>query len=123
MSSDIGKVGWIDMTVGNATEMRDFYATVVGLKPEDVDMGEYADYNMTMPNSGESVCGVCHSRGGNSDIPPGWLIYFVVADVEASKKNCLESGGKIVVEPRDLAGGRFCIIEDPNGAVAALYQP
>jgi hypothetical protein len=23
----------------------------------------------------------------------------------------------------DNAGGRFCVIEDPNGATAALYQP
>jgi hypothetical protein len=23
----------------------------------------------------------------------------------------------------DLAGGRFCVIEDPDGATAALYQP
>ena len=25
--------------------------------------------------------------------------------------------------PRGLAGGRFCVIEDPGGSVAALYQP
>ncbi len=59
MADDIGKIGWIDMTVENAEQLRDFYATVVGLKPEAVD----------------------------------------------------------------LSGRRFCVIEDPNGAVAALYQP
>ena len=32
-------------------------------------------------------------------------------------------GGRIVLAPRGLAGGRFCIIEDPSGATAALYQP
>lgn len=31
--------------------------------------------------------------------------------------------GKIVVEPGGLAGGRFCVIEDPGGSVAGLYQP
>lgn len=30
--------------------------------------------------------------------------------------------GKIVVEPRGLAGGLFCVIEHPSGANAALYQ-
>ena len=83
MADDIGKIGWIDMTVENATATRDFYATVVGLKPEDVDMGGYADYTMTMP----------------------------------------ANGGKLRFAPRGLAGGRFCVMEDPNGAVAALYQP
>ena len=33
------------------------------------------------------------------------------------------SGGCLVLAPRGLAGGRFCIIEDPSGATAALYQP
>ena len=123
MSKDVGKIGWIDMTVDNATEMRDFYAAVVGLKPEDVSMGDYSDYSMTMPASGEAVAGVCHARGSNADQPPGWLIYFVVEDVEASAAACTSNGGKVVVEPRDLAGGRFCVIADPNGATAALYQP
>jgi predicted enzyme related to lactoylglutathione lyase len=35
----------------------------------------------------------------------------------------IAKGGKVIGEPRRLAGGRFCVIEDPNGATAALYQP
>ncbi len=31
--------------------------------------------------------------------------------------------GKLIIEPRELAGGRFCVVEDPSGATAALYQP
>ena len=123
MTDDVGNIGWIDMTVANATEVRDFYAAVVGLKPENVSMGDYNDYNMTTPASGTPVCGVCHSEGSNADLPGGWLIYFVVADVEASAAACTANGGRIVVEPRGLAGGRFCVIEDPGGATAALYQP
>lgn len=123
MADDVGKVGWIDMTVENATDTRDFYATVVGLKPDDVDMGDYADYNMTMPSNGEAVAGICHSRGNNADLPPGWLIYFIVEDVAASAAACVANGGHLRVEPRDLGGAQFCVIEDPNGAVAALYQP
>jgi predicted enzyme related to lactoylglutathione lyase len=123
MANDIGKIGWIDMTVENATDVRDFYATVVGLQSEDTDMGGYADYTMMMPASGEAVAGICHARGSNADLPAGWLIYFVVEDVEASAAACVANGGKLRFEPRGLAGGQFCVIEDPNGAVAALYQP
>ncbi len=123
MSKDVGRIGWIDMTVDNASETRDFYAAVVGLIPEPVSMGEYYDYNMTTPGSGEPAAGICHARGGNAEIPGGWLIYFTVDDVDASARACVEQGGEIVVEPRGLAGGRFCVIRDPNGATAALYQP
>ena len=123
MSEQTGKIGWVDITVDDADGLRDFYADVVGLVPDPVSMGDYDDFNMTMPASGDAVCGICHARGGNSDLPGGWLIYFIVDDVEASAAACNARGGKIVVEPRGLAGGRFCVIEDPSGANAALYQP
>lgn len=123
MSKDIGRIGWIDMTVDNASDTRDFYAAVVGLVPEAVSMGDYDDYNMTMPGNGDPAAGICHARGDNADVPGGWLIYFTVDDVDASAAACADRGGEIVVEPRGLAGGRFCVIRDPNGACAALYTP
>ena len=125
MSSDstVGSIGWIDMSTADAGGVRDFYKAVVGWDTEDVDMGGYADYVMKAPDSGDGVAGVCHARGSNADLPPGWLIYITVADVEASATACREYGGKVLVEPRGLAGGRFCVVEDPGGSVAAIYQP
>ncbi len=122
MASNTGKVGWVDMTVENAEELRDFYSAVVGFKPENVDMGGYSDFNMTMPATGEPAAGICHARGSNAELPPGWLVYFIVDDIEASARACTEAGGKLLVEPRGAGGGRFCVIEDPAGAVAALFQ-
>lgn len=121
MATDIGRIGWVDITVNDADELRDFYRKVVGWDTQAVDMGGYSDYSMTA--DGEPVSGICHARGSNADLPGGWLVYITVADVEASAATCLENGGKVVVSPRGLAGGRFCVIEDPSGAVAALYQP
>ena len=123
MSDDIGKIGWIDMSTEDAANVRDFYKVVVGLDSEDVSMGDYADYNMKMPATGEAVAGICHARGSNAELPGGWLIYFTVADVEASAAACTANGGRLVIEPRGLAGGRFCVVEDPGGSFAALYQP
>lgn len=122
-NNDVGKIGWIDTTVDDASGLRDFYKTVVGWETEDVSMGEYSDYVMKMPASGDGVTGICHARGSNADLPKGWLIYIVVADVDVSAAEAKRSGGKILIEPRGLAGGRFCVIEDPSGAVAGLYQP
>lgn len=122
-SAEVGKIGWIDMTVDNASKVRDFYKAVVGWETDDVDMDGYSDYVMKMPASGEGVSGVCHARGSNADLPSGWLIYIVVADVEKSAAACGTNGGKVIVAPRGLAGGRFCVVEDPGGSIAALYQP
>jgi predicted enzyme related to lactoylglutathione lyase len=123
MSDNVGKIGWIDMTVDNASGLRDFYQEVVGWNVEDTSMGDYSDFTMLSPGDGDAIAGICHARGSNADLPGGWLIYITVADVETSAAACIDNGGKIVVEPRGLAGGRFCVIEDPDGATAALYQP
>lgn len=122
-ASQVGKIGWIDITVDDATGLRDFYKAVVGWQAEDVRMGEYSDFSMAMPATGEAVTGICHARGSNAELPGGWLIYIIVDDVKASAASCTAYGGKAIVAPRGLAGGQFCVIEDPSGATAALYQP
>jgi predicted enzyme related to lactoylglutathione lyase len=125
MTQDTPEVGapvWIDLTVPNAEEMRDFYTAVVGWAVGEVDMGGYADFSMVTPDRGTTVAGVCHARGVNADLPPVWLPYFTVADLDASVRQATERGGVIIVAPRSLGDGRFCVVKDPAGAVAALYE-
>ena len=122
-NAQIGKIGWIDMSVDDADGVRDFYKVVVGWGSEDVSMGDYADYSMTSPADGAAVSGICHARGSNADLPGGWLIYITVEDIEKSAAACEANGGKLIVPVKGLAGGRFCVIRDPSGSAAALYQP
>jgi predicted enzyme related to lactoylglutathione lyase len=121
MADMTGKISWVDMTVDDAEKLRDFYEAVAGWGHQEVSMGDYADYAMTTP-AGEAASGICHARGSNADLPAGWLIYITVDDVEASAAACEAHGGEVIVPIRGLAGGRFCVIRDPSGAVAALYQ-
>ena len=116
-----GNIEWIDLTVDDAESVRDFYAAVAGWRPEPVAMGEYSDYSMCGPD-GTPLAGVCHARGDNKGIPPQWLIYIPVADLDASMATCVDHGGRIVREPTPLMGGRMCVMADPAGAVAAYYQ-
>ncbi len=118
-----GTIAWIDLTVSNAEEIRDFYSQVVGWHPEPVDMGDFDDFNMCLAMNGKPAAGICHARGMNADLPPVWLIYLTVEDVDAGADLCVELGGKLIIQPRDLGGGRFCVIQDPAGAIAALYAP
>ncbi len=120
--NEIGKIGWIDITVDDAAGLRDFYKQVVGWKSEDVNMGDYSDYSMSTPGSAEVVTGICHARDSNAELKGGWLVYITVANIEESAAACKANGGKVLLEPRALAGGQFCVIEDPSGATAALYQ-
>lgn len=118
----IGSMGWLDLTVDDATGVRDFYKTVVGWTHGAVSMGDYDDFTMNQPADGKAICGVCHARGGNAELPTAWLAYFVVADLDASLQACLKGGGEIVAGPKSMGSDRYCVIRDPAGAVCALYQ-
>ena len=119
---NIGKIGWLDISVEDAPALRDFYTAVVGWTSDDISMGDYNDYSVSMPGNGEAVAGICHALGSNADMPRQWLIYIIVEDLETSVAACKDRGGKVVVAPRSAGGGQICVIEDPSGAIAGLYQ-
>ena len=122
MSSEPGTIGWMDLTVGAAVKVRDFYTQVVGWEHEPLDMGGYSDYSMGPPGR-NAVAGVCHARGVNAGLPPCWLIYINVADMDASVAAARRLGGKVLLSPRTMQGmGRFCVLEDPAGAAVALFE-
>ena len=116
-----GTVTWQDLTVEDAEKIRDFYQSVVGWRPEPVNVGGYSDFVMT--SEGSEVAGVCHARGANAALPPVWLIYITVDDLDHSIAECERLGGSVLTAPRSYGGGRYCVIKDPAGAVCALYQP
>ncbi len=121
---EVGTIGWIDLTVQNADTVRDFYKNVVGWVDEAVAMGEYNDYMMKTPVSGTAVSGVCYKQGVNKDLPSQWLIYITVENVDKSAAQVTALGGKLLVEPKSMGSyGRYCIFQDPAGAVAALFEP
>ena len=117
----LGTIGWTDLTVPNADEVRDFYAAVTGWMPQPLSMGEYNDYVMTTPG-GTGVAGVCHARGGNTGLPAQWLIYIIVEDLDESIRQCEAKGGKVIAGPKKMGPSTYCVIQDPAGAVAGLFS-
>src|SRR5262245_57321917 len=118
------EISWVDLTVANAKQVRDFYAQVMGWKTSEVEMDGYQDFCMNDPKTGNTIAGICHARGANADVPPQWLIYFKVANLEKAMMECQCNGGTIVHGPRDMGSyGHMCVIRDPAGAVAALFEP
>jgi len=118
-----GTIAWTDLAVPDAEPLARFYESVVGWRPEPVSMGDYDDLNMVSPATGQPAAGICHARGSNSDLPPVWLIYILVEDLEKSLAACKNKGGKVLVGPKGMGpGSAYAVIQDPAGAVAALYQ-
>ena len=120
--STIGRIEWVDLSVGDATRSRDFYCKVIGWKSTDVEMGTYSDFNLNLPGNGETIAGICHARGMNADLPAQWLMYVRVADVAASAAEAERQKGTVLDGPRRMGGSDFCVIQDPDGAVIALIS-
>ena len=121
-SSNIGRIEWVDLSVGDAARSKNFYCKVIGWKSTDVEMGTYSDFNLNLSGSGKTIAGICHARGMNASLPAQWLVYVRVADVVASAAEAERRKGKVLDGPRRMGGSNFCVIQDPDGAVMALIS-
>lgn len=117
----IGQFVWADLTTNQAESLKEFYKEVIGWKEFPVAMkdGEdsYNDYAM-MIDEKEPAGGICHNRGVNSNIPPQWIMYICVEDVNDTLKKALDNGGILIHESKKSDGTyNYVIIQDPAGAV------
>jgi predicted enzyme related to lactoylglutathione lyase len=148
-NNNVGGMGWMDLTVANAVEVKEFYQAVLGWECEAMAMeneGEhYNDYVMSSvveskekqsnANNVSSdtrqedklvdesfVTGICHAKGSNAEMPAAWLPYFLVADLDVGITRVKEKGGKLLSQIRLMGDDRCVVIEDPAGANFVLYQ-
>ena len=117
-----GKIVWLDLTVDNAEQVKDFYSHVVGWTATDLSMGDYKDYLIAPAPDEEPTAGICHSRGPNANMPPQWLTYVVVDNVDKCIDTCKALGGQLLDGPRMMGKSRCIVIQDPAGAVLALIE-
>lgn len=123
---NVGQIVSADVTTEDAEAMRDFYQKVVGWDSEGMeitdDNGTYTDYVMK-DSAGNWMGGVCHRRGVNKDLPPIWLVYINVEDIEASCKACEDNSGKVLHRSFGDAGNiLYAVIQDPAGAILAVTK-
>jgi len=121
-ASEIGEIVWVDLTIPKADELRDFYIAVTGWEANAFKMGDYSDYVVRTPDKKHTVAGICHAQGANAALPPSWLIYIKVRNLEASIAAARGNGGEIVAGPKQLGAARFCVLRDPAGAVFAVIE-
>lgn len=118
-----GLIKWADLTVANADEVVDFYQAVVGWNAVGLPVEGREDFLMTHPETGDPTAGICHQAGSLEGLPEQWLVYVTVEDLDDSMAACKGHGGKVVFGPRDSETmGRWCVVEDPAGAVMALTE-
>jgi len=121
MTSHAGRFIWRELVTPNRDAARAFYATLAGWSASEQDMGAGAPYLMFgHPSLDESVGGAMQPM--MDGVPPHWLDYITVDDVDASLEQVVALGGEKVTDPMDIPVGRFAIVRDPAGATFALFR-
>ena len=114
-----GAFSWCELMTPDPEAAKRFYGTLFGWTLEDMDMGRGT---YTVVKAGGAAIGGIMKRPPECapDAPPHWGTYVTVEDVDATARKAEALGAKTLVPPTDIPKvGRFCMLQDPQGAVIA----
>ena len=111
-----GAFSWCELMTTDVAGAKLFYAKLFGWDTEDMTM---PGMNYTVVKAGaKGIGGIMSIPKEASGTPPMWSTYVTVDDVDATARSAVQLGGKLHMPPRDIPNvGRFCVIQDPQGAV------
>ena len=124
MSDNHGKVWWTELMTRDPARAKGFYADICGWSFDEMPM-ENGTYHVGKVGD-QMVIGIfdISAMEGMEQMPPHWLSYLAVDDVDRAVEQTRDAGGQIHREPFDVAGvGRIAIIADPTGAAIGLMTP
>jgi len=116
-----GTLCWADLNTADRLGAKAFYEALFGWsfvtgkdKPED-------SY-LHIKNGEAYIGGVLPDSHRHHNAPAHWLIYFLVADCDASTAKATELGARVYAPPMSIDNDvRFSVLADPQGAVFALF--
>jgi predicted enzyme related to lactoylglutathione lyase len=119
---EVGDASWHELTTTDAEAAMQFYSEVFGWQPSDVmDMGPMGKYRMFNRPVG-MIGGMMNKPPEMSPVPPYWMIYFRVPDINAAAERVKANGGQIINGPMEVPGGDWIVnATDPQGAMFSLH--
>jgi predicted enzyme related to lactoylglutathione lyase len=115
-----GTFSWADLSTSDAEGAKSFYTGLFGWEAEDLPLPDGGVYTF-LRKDGKEVCAVSAAREGQMT---AWLSYITVEDADAVVGRATELGATPLGEPFDvMEAGRMGLIQDPTGAVFAVWQP
>jgi predicted enzyme related to lactoylglutathione lyase len=116
-----GDFSWCELLTRHVDASKKFYKELLGWKMEDVPM-ENSAYTILKAN-GRPVGGIMKMPPQvPAEAPSHWGTYVTVDDVDAVAQKAQQLGAKILVPPTDVPDARFCVFEDPQGAVLSIIH-
>ena len=119
---DSGFMTWNELATRDVEQALDFYLAVLPWKVETSDFGgmRYHTINLNdAPNGGMLQM----DDNWPSEVPPHWMVYFRVADVDVATERVKQLGGSVSVLPTDTPAGRFAVVSDPQGGTFSILGP
>jgi uncharacterized protein len=110
-----GQFNWCELMTTNVAAAKKFYTKLFGWDTEEMSVPgmKYTVIKV----GGEGIGGIMNIPENAKGVPPMWAAYVTVDDVDKVAKDVVKLGGKIHMPPTDIPEvGRFCVIEDPQGA-------
>lgn len=120
-TSSRGRFVWYDLMTSDPGKAQDFYKSTAGWGTQQWDGGNM-QYTMWTAN-GKPMGGVMPLPDG-VPAPPHWIAYIAVPDIDATAKQVVSLGGRIITAPEDIPNvGRFAVLADPQGAAFSAFTP
>jgi predicted enzyme related to lactoylglutathione lyase len=117
--SEPGHFCWDELYTKDQTASGTFYGKIFGWTGK-VGEGDPMKYWHWM-NEGKDIGGMLDLPSPH--VPPHWLPYVGVTDVDASTAKARELGGKVILDPMQIEKvGKFSIVADPTGAMLSLFR-
>ncbi len=114
-----GAFSWAELMTTDPEAAKSFYSKLFGWSMKDMPM-EGMTYTVLGPSPEQQMGGLMQLPPESEGCPPHWGVYVTVDDVDSTAETAEALGGKLLVPPRDIPNvGRFCVIQDPQGAVLA----
>ena len=112
-----GTLVWNELNTPDPEGSVPFYSGVFGWKIEPFE-GSPEPY-LSIRNGDSNNGGI--RALAQPGVPPHWLVYFGVEDIEASIATVERLGGSNMAGPIDIQIAKVAVVSDPQGAVLALY--
>jgi hypothetical protein len=119
---EVGEASWHELMTTDAPAALKFYSEIFGWQPsEALDMGALGKYHMFNRPHG-MIGGMMNKPPEMAQVPPHWMIYFRVPDINAAVERIKANGGQILNGPMEVPGGDWVVnAMDPQGAAFSLH--
>lgn len=116
-----GTLCWNELATRDVDAAKSFYTAALGWDFRTMDM-DGAAYTIVTTN-GRDVAGMMAMDDSiPPEVPSHWMVYFAVADCDATAAKVADLGGTVSVPPTDIPVGRFAVCNDPAGALFSILQ-